>query len=223
LSPDNPYLNNVVSVNLMNNKLETIYLIAVTVSLALFAISLSPSIQAQEQGGEGFTADLSGQNEVPPTESNATGTAEILFNNDSSQASYSVNTTGFDKITGGHIHDGSEGVNGDIVVGLSKEKSATNEDNATISFSGDIKNDDLQGPLEGKEISDLASLINNGSAYVNIHTEDNPNGAIRGQLEAGEVQMDPFSQSDGNEDNGNEDNGDGGNGNQSNGDAGNGN
>jgi hypothetical protein len=181
------------------------------------------SIQAQEQGGEGFTADLSGQDEVPPTESNATGTAEILFNNDSSQASYFVNTTGFEEITGAHIHNGSEGVNGDIVVPLSQEKSAENQDNPAIWFSGEINNNDLQGPLEGKEISDLASLINNGSAYVNIHTQDNPDGAIRGQLAAGEVEMDHFSQSNGNGGNGNQDNGDAGNGNQDNGDAGNGN
>ena len=51
--------------------------------MTLFAIPLLPSVQPQEQGGDGFTADLSGQNKVPPTESNATGTAEILFNNNS--------------------------------------------------------------------------------------------------------------------------------------------
>jgi len=199
------------------SKSATVYLTAIAISLALVAISFSPSSQAQSQGGDGFTAELSGQEEVPPTESNATGTAEILFNNDSSQASYFVNTTGFEKITGAHIHNGSQGVNGDIVVGLSKEKSSKNEDNPTIWFSGDIKNDDLQGPLEGKEISDLANLINNGSAYVNIHTEDNPDGAIRGQLAAGEVQMDHFSQSNGNDDNGKQYHGNQGNGNQSNG------
>jgi hypothetical protein len=197
-------------------------MLAAIISIGTVSMTLN-SIQAQEQGGEGFTADLSGQDEVPPTESNATGTAEILFNNDSSQASYFVNTTGFEEITGAHIHNGSEGVNGDIVVPLSQEKSAENQDNPAIWFSGEINNNDLQGPLEGKEISDLASLINNGSAYVNIHTQDNPDGAIRGQLAAGEVEMDHFSQSNGDAGNGNQDNGNAGNGNQDNGNAGNGN
>jgi CHRD domain len=191
-------------------------MLAAIISIGTVSMTLN-SIQAQEQRGEGFTADLSGQDEVPPTESNATGTAEILFNNDSSQASYFVNTTGFEEITGAHIHNGSEGVNGDIVVPLSQEKSAENQDNPAIWFSGEINNNDLQGPLEGKEISDLASLINNGSAYVNIHTQDNPDGAIRGQLAAGEVEMDHFSQSNGDAGNGNQDNGDAGNGNQDNG------
>jgi hypothetical protein len=192
----NSYLYYVVSVNLMkNSKLATIYLTAITISLALLGFSISASNQAQAQAGEGFKADLSGKDEVPPTESNATGTAEILFNNDSSQASYFVNTTGFEKITGAHIHNGSQGVNGDVVAALSKEKSSKNKDNPSIWFAGDIKSSDLQGPLKGKEISDLANLLNNGSAYVNVHTEDNPDGAIRGQLSAGEVQTDHFSKS----------------------------
>ena len=180
--------------------------------MTLFAISLSPSVQAQEQGGDGFTADLSGQNEVPPTESNATGTAEILFNNDSSEASYFVNTTGFEEITAAHIHDGSEGENGEIVVPLSQEASAENQDDPAIWFSGEISNDDLQGPLQGMEIPDLASLINNGSAYVNVHTEENPDGAIRGQLATGDVEMDHFSQPNG--DDGDTGNGDGDTGNE---------
>ncbi|HEY9399498.1 MAG TPA: CHRD domain-containing protein [Nitrososphaeraceae archaeon] len=189
-----------------------IHTIAIALSMTLFAMSLSPSVQAQEQGGDGFTADLSGQNEVPPTESNATGTAEILFNNDSSEASYFVNTTGFEEITAAHIHDGSEGENGEIVVPLSQEASAENQDDPAIWFSGEISNDDLQGPLQGMEIPDLASLINNGSAYVNVHTEENPDGAIRGQLATGDVEMDHFSQPNG--DDGDTGNGDGDTGNE---------
>lgn len=171
-----------------------IYLTAIVLSVALSTIFLSPSIQAQEQGGSQFTADLTGENEVPPVNSNGTGTAEILFNNDSSQASYFVNTTGLEEITGAHIHNGSLGVNGDVVVPLSQNKSAEDKENPVIWFSGDIGKDNLQGTLEGKEISDLASLISNGSAYVNIHTRDNPDGAIRDQLVAGEVNMNHFNQ-----------------------------
>jgi hypothetical protein len=187
-----------VTVNLMKASTfaSIIFLTAVLLSIALFEISLSPSIQAQQQSGE-FTADLSGQNEVPPTASNGTGTAEVLFNNDSSQASYFVNITGIEEITGAHIHNGSIGVNGDVVVPLSAQKSAQDKENPVIWFSGDIKKDDLQGSLQGKEISDLATLINNGSAYVNIHTKDNPDGAIRDQLVAGEVDITHFSQSNG--------------------------
>jgi hypothetical protein len=171
-----------------------IFLIVGVLSIALFEISLTPSIQAQGQSGQ-FTADLSGQNEIPPTASNGTGTAEVLFNNDISHASYFVNITGITEITGAHIHNGSIGVNGDVIVPLSGQKIAQDIKNPTIWFKGEIKKDDLQGSLKGKGISDLVTLINNGSAYVNIHTKDNPNGAIRDQLVPGQVDKTHFSQS----------------------------
>jgi CHRD domain len=40
----------------------------------------------------------------------------------------------------------------------------------------------LKGPLEGKQITDLVKLIEEGRAYTNVHTEQNPDGEIRGQL-----------------------------------------
>jgi len=39
---------------------------------------------------------------------------------------------------------------------------------------------ELEGPLAGKELSDLAIAGANGTLYVNIHTQQNPNGEIRG-------------------------------------------
>ena len=47
---------------------------------------------------------------------------------------------------------------------------------------GYITSSDLVGPLKGKQISDLVKLINDGEAYVNVHTETNPKGEIRGQI-----------------------------------------
>jgi hypothetical protein len=78
----------------------------------------------------------------------------------------------------------ASGQSGDIVVSLlTKSKSAKGKTSPPeIGFSGNITKGGLLGSLKGKEISDLVSLMSNGSAYVNIHTDKYPKGAIRGQI-----------------------------------------
>lgn len=139
------------------------------------------TVNAQE--GQSFSATLTGSDEVPPTESNSTGTAKFQVNDNNSQVSYWVNITGIKKVNQAHIHNGTSGVNGDIVATLSKGKSAKGDDRPPqIGFAGNITKDDLQGPLKGKEISDLITLMNDGGAYANVHTDKYPKGAIRGQI-----------------------------------------
>ena len=139
------------------------------------------TVKAQE--GQSFSATLSGKDEVPPTESNSTGTAKFQVNENNSQVSYWVNITGIKKVNQAHIHNGTSGENGDIVATLSKGKSAKGDDSPPqIGFAGKITKDDLQGPLKGKEISDLVTLMSDGGAYANVHTDKYPKGAIRGQI-----------------------------------------
>ena len=86
-----------------------------------------------------------------------------------------------------NIRNGSQGENGDILVVLSKSKTAKGDDRPPkIGFSGKITKDDLTGPLKGKELSDLISLMSKGNAYANIQTEKYPKGAIRAQIVSSE-------------------------------------
>jgi hypothetical protein len=55
---------------------------------------------------------------------------------------------------------------------------------------GSITADKLEGPLKGKSISDLVSLIDKSSAYVNVHTQSFPDGEIRGQIGKGTIEID---------------------------------
>ena len=91
---------------------------------------------------------------------------------------YNINATGIAGITAGHIHIGKQGENGKVVVALFKFDSAKD----VVSENGVINTTALEGPLKGKQIFDLESLMTNGTAYANIHTEKNPNGEIRGQI-----------------------------------------
>jgi hypothetical protein len=56
-------------------------------------------------------------------------------------------------------------------------------------LKGNITKDDLEGPLKGKELGELVSLMSDGNAYINVHTVEFQNGAIRGQIASGLPQM----------------------------------
>ena len=130
-----------------------------------------------QQGTQSFSGSLLGSNEKPPTESNSTGTANFQADENNSMISYTLNVTGIKKITQANIRNGSQGENGDVLIVLSKSKSAKGDDRPPkIGFSGKITKDDLTGPLKGKELSDLISLMSKGNAYANIQTEKYPKG-----------------------------------------------
>ncbi|MGA8404901.1 MAG: CHRD domain-containing protein [Nitrososphaeraceae archaeon] len=158
-----------------------VLLVATTVTVLNLA-----SVQGQ-QGVQSFSAALSGS----ANKSNSTGTAKFLVNENNSQISYWINVTGIKKINQAHVHNGTTGQDGDIVVSLlSNSKSA--KGNATppkIGFNGNITKGDLRGPMQGKDISDLITLMGNGSAYVNIHTDKYPKGAIRGEISSSDSEM----------------------------------
>ena len=161
----------------MSIKFNTALVFTIAIILAtgiVVSTSLNSAVFAQNTNK--FNAKLSGQEEVPPTQSKATGMVEFTPSGES--VSYTVNATGLQGVTAGHIHSGEKGKNGDVVVTLFKFETPKNE----VSENGTITADKLEGPMQGKQISDLAAAMKNGSTYVNIHTEQNPNGEIRGQI-----------------------------------------
>ncbi|HSF00949.1 MAG TPA: CHRD domain-containing protein [Nitrososphaeraceae archaeon] len=132
----------------------------------------------------GFNVELSGNEEVPPVQTDATGSAEFTaphFDN----IGYSVNVSNIDKVTAAHIHSGKIGENGPIVVTLFKTETPSIEPINGNLASGNITNANLEGPMAGKTVIDLTKSMELGETYVNVHTEENPNGEIRGQIKGG--------------------------------------
>jgi hypothetical protein len=86
-----------------------------------------------------------------------------------------------ENIKSAQIHLGEFGQNGEIIVSLLKSLSPVDVHNGTL-VEGQVTPSELVGPLKGKTINELVQLFNNTKTYVNIHTEQYPNGEIRGQI-----------------------------------------
>jgi CHRD domain len=132
-------------------------------------------------GQQTFTATMTGSEEVPPKNTQATGSAKFISSSDENSMTYRIRVANINGVTMAHIHSGKTGKNGPIVVTLFKSATSTGPINGLLS-QGTITSTNLEGPLKGKTISDLVKLINDGKAYANVHTQQNPKGEIRGQI-----------------------------------------
>ena len=137
---------------------------------------------AQEPGVQEFDAILTSAAEVPPVQSSASGFAELEVEEGSDNMEYGIIAINIDKVTKAHIHQGSSSEAGPVVATLFNPSTPTGPVTEELT-TGSITSANLEGPLQGKQLSDLIALMQNGQAYVNVHTEQNPDGEIRGTIE----------------------------------------
>jgi hypothetical protein len=140
---------------------------------------------ASGQGAK-FEAQLSGKNQSPVVDTPAHGAATFRLSTDGNTLSYRVSVMDIENVSMAHIHLGPAGEEGPVVAWLypSKPPAVVKKGKFTgVLARGSITAADLAGPLQGKTIGDLVEQIKAGKAYVNVHTEKNPAGEIRGQIE----------------------------------------
>ena len=119
-----------------------------------------------EKTTETYNATLTGAQEVGGGDPQGAGMAEVSISDNFDQVCWDLNNiSGIGPITGAHIHRGAAGTNGPVVFGFKK------------SNEGDWK-----GCASGAEWTEDRIENNPGAFYVNVHTAEFPNGAIRGQL-----------------------------------------
>ncbi|MEP6730420.1 MAG: CHRD domain-containing protein [bacterium] len=126
-----------------------------------------------------YISTLSGANEIgtPTRITQATGTATYTLTGNI--LTYSVTVTGLTAAaSASHIHAAPAGVNGNVVVPY-----VTAAITSGVVASGTV---DLSLPIQNGTTSitgdSLRVLLNNGSAYTNVHTSTYPGGEIRGQI-----------------------------------------
>jgi hypothetical protein len=117
---------------------------------------------------------LTGEKEVPPVKTTASGLSDIAVRTGKCPSAGSssdcnilvgtVQTTGLNA-TAGHIHQGAAGQNGPVIVTLVK----TSNDVWSVPVGTSLSDAQYQAYLAG-------------NLYVNLHTDANKGGEIRAQL-----------------------------------------
>ena len=145
-------------------------LVILAASVSVFA--LPGAVAAQQQT---CTASLSGAQEVPPVNTDASGSATVTISSDGSRLTYRVSYQGLSGApSAAHIHFGARGENGPVILPLAEGPSP---------FSGTLTRANLERVPDGPQTFAAAVReIRQGDMYVNVHTAANPGGEIRGQL-----------------------------------------
>jgi hypothetical protein len=113
-----------------------------------------------------FNATLTAAAEVPPTTSTGSGSATVSLDTTTHEITYDVTFSGFSSaVTAAHIHGPAEaGKNAGVVVPLGNNNPAS--------------------PIHGTATltPEQERQLTAGLYYVNVHSRNNPGGAVRGQL-----------------------------------------
>ena len=141
-------------------------MLASLVAVALAGPASAAKLSGADQGGRLLTTTLTGAEEVPgPGDPDGTGFATVTVNPGKGLVCYELDVSGIALATGAHIHEAPFGETGDIVVEL--EPPTDGSSDGCVEVDRAEAKDILKAPAD---------------YYVNVHNEEYPAGAIRGQL-----------------------------------------
>ena len=114
-----------------------------------------------------LTADLSSENEVPSSETGASGEADVELDPGRGRICVEIEAEGLaGDVVAGHIHAAPAGVNGGVVVNLGVDSA------------------EFEACVDGIDPGLIRAIASNpADYYINIHTTAVPSGEVRGQLE----------------------------------------
>ena len=121
-----------------------------------------------------YTARMNAGNATPPTNEKGIGLASMRI--DGHTLSYSITVSDLTgPATAAHIHVGADGTSGPpvysfVIKNVSKGKLTEGSIDLSKNASNGVSGDSLR------------VLLDNGNAYVNVHTAAHPGGEIRAQI-----------------------------------------
>jgi len=122
-----------------------------------------------------LAATLDPSSEVPPISvTGAMGSAAMVLDTDTREFGWVISFEGLTEAAiGAHFHEAPAGSNGPVVLNLDTDSGAV------LSSLGSSAGIFAGGKILGAD--DVDDILN-GLWYINIHTEVNPGGEIRGQV-----------------------------------------
>ncbi|MGD0315680.1 MAG: CHRD domain-containing protein [Xanthobacteraceae bacterium] len=117
---------------------------------------------------QSFKVTLTGAQQVPPVQTSATGTADLSYDPATRVVTWSVTYSGLSgPATMAHFHGpAAAGKNGPPVIWLTE------------------KGKPVENPIKGEATltPEQAQQFSAGEWYINVHTQANPGGEVRGQV-----------------------------------------
>jgi hypothetical protein len=147
---------------------------------------ISASTQNEE---EGFMAILNGSEVSPPVSTNLSGFVQLVLEKSKPlNLTYNVTITGIannndNNVTSVHLHNGIRGYYGTeikelkILPGYNENGIVAEDMSASDSFSSELAG---KGDLA---LNSLVHYMGNGEVYLDVHTQDNPHGELKGHTQ----------------------------------------
>lgn len=135
---------------------------------ALFALTACSTTEEDTVGvvQATYDAELNGASVVGAGDPDGVAVAQVTVTHDTDAVCYNVwNVSNIGAVTGAHIHRGMAGKNGPVVAALERGEGQG-----------------WNGCIERTGLADEIMTSGPQQYYVQIHTSDHPDGAIRGQL-----------------------------------------
>jgi hypothetical protein len=168
-------------------------LVALTFVLGMVAVAAAVAGVNQN-----WSTHANGAREIPARDTTAQAQAIFHLSEDGTQLEFKLIASNIENVTQAHIHQVQANGVGPIVLWLYPNATGPallgpQDRTDGVLASGTRTAANLVGPLTGQPLSALIAAMNNGTAYVNVHTNDGvappdtgpgdfPGGEVRGDL-----------------------------------------
>jgi len=142
--------------------------------------------ERMQEWNTAIAVPLSGGQQTPAVDSDATGLAAFWPSENMNSVCYMVHVDDLDDdVTQVSVHwvQQEGGTTGETVLMLSTPDQLDDDDDDGIIALGNISSQNLTGPMAGASMAQFFDEMAAGKLYVNVMTDDHPEGDIRGNID----------------------------------------